>query len=89
MCLQVREVQGVGDPSAGVWIVLTRDPRSDGCYWVERDCRRRGASVSEAESRIAYSFTAGPDIKRTIAPKSLERFKQRIRDITKGPRATA
>jgi RNA-directed DNA polymerase len=27
--------------------------------------------------------TAGPDIKRTIAPKSLERFKQRIRDITR------
>ena len=24
-----------------------------------------------------------PDIKRTIAPKSLERFKQRIRDITR------
>ena len=26
---------------------------------------------------------AGPDIKRMIAPKSLERFKQRIRDITR------
>ena len=29
------------------------------------------------------SFTAGPGIKRTIAPKSLERFKQRIREITR------
>jgi RNA-directed DNA polymerase len=29
------------------------------------------------------SFTAGPDIKRTIAPQALERFKQRIREITR------
>src|SRR5262249_50411364 len=27
--------------------------------------------------------TAGPEIRRMIAPKSLERFKQRIRDITR------
>ena len=48
--------------------------------------------VNEAKSAVArpqerkflgFSFAAGPDIKRTIAPKSLERFKQRIRDITR------
>jgi RNA-directed DNA polymerase len=48
--------------------------------------------VNQAKSAVArpqerkflgFSFTAGPDIKRTIAPKSLERFKQRIRDITR------
>src|SRR4249919_3241601 len=48
--------------------------------------------VNEAKSAVArpqerkflgFSFTAGPDIKRTIAPRSLERFKQRIRDITR------
>src|SRR3979490_542196 len=48
--------------------------------------------VNEAKSAVArpqerkflgFSFSAGPDIKRTIAPKSLERFKQRIRDITR------
>src|SRR5436190_3811072 len=48
--------------------------------------------VNEAKSAVArpqerkflgFSFTAGPDVKRTIAPKSLERFKQRIRDITR------
>jgi RNA-directed DNA polymerase len=48
--------------------------------------------VNEAKSAVArpqerkflgFSFTAGPDIKRTIAPKSLGRFKQRIRDITR------
>src|SRR5258707_844777 len=43
--------------------------------------------VNEAKSAVArpqerkflgFSFAAGPDIKRTIAPKSLDRFKQRI-----------
>jgi RNA-directed DNA polymerase len=47
--------------------------------------------VNEAKSAVArpqarkflgFSFSAGPDIKRMIAPKSLERFKRRIRDIT-------
>ena len=33
--------------------------------------------------RPTRRFTAGPDIKRTIAPKSLERFKQRIRETTR------
>ena len=48
--------------------------------------------VNEAKSAVArpqerkflgFSFTAGPDIKRMIAPKALERFKQRIREITR------
>src|SRR6202035_3189678 len=48
--------------------------------------------VNEAKSAVArpqerkflgFSFTTGPDIKRKIAPKSLERFKQRIREITR------
>src|SRR6202158_3056405 len=48
--------------------------------------------VNEAKSAVArpqerkflgFSFTAGPNIRRTIAPKSLERFKQRIREITR------
>ena len=32
---------------------------------------------------LGFSFTTGPDIRRTIAPKSLERFKQRIRETTR------
>jgi RNA-directed DNA polymerase len=48
--------------------------------------------VNEAKSAVAqpqerkflgFSFTAGPDVKRTIAPKALERFKRRIREITR------
>jgi RNA-directed DNA polymerase len=48
--------------------------------------------VNEAKSAVArpsqrkflgFSFTAGPEVKRIIAPKALNRFKQRIRDITR------
>src|ERR1700740_2811131 len=54
--------------------------------------------VNKAQSAVArpqerkflgFSFTAGPDIKRTIAPKSLERVKQRIRDITRGAKGVS
>ena len=47
--------------------------------------------VNEAKSAVArpqdrkflgFSFMTGPDVKRTIAPKSVARFKQRIREIT-------
>ena len=48
--------------------------------------------VNEAKSAVArpqerkflgFSFTAGPEVKRTIAPKALDRFKARIREITR------
>jgi RNA-directed DNA polymerase len=43
------------------------------------------SAVARPQQRkfLGFSFTAGPDIKRTIAPKSLERFKQRIRETTR------
>ena len=30
---------------------------------------------------LGFSFTAGPEVKRVIAPKALDRFKRRIREI--------
>ena len=48
--------------------------------------------VNEAKSAVArpqerkflgFSFTAGPEVKRVIAPKALDRFKQRVREITR------
>jgi RNA-directed DNA polymerase len=48
--------------------------------------------VNEAKSAVArpqerkflgFTFSAGPEIKRVIAPKALDRFKRRIRDITR------
>ena len=52
--------------------------------------------VNEAKSAVArpqkrkflgFSFTGGPEVKRVIAPKALDRFKQRIREVTR--RATS
>jgi RNA-directed DNA polymerase len=48
--------------------------------------------VNEAKSAVArprerkflgFSFSAGPEVKRVIAPKALDRFKQRIREVTR------
>jgi len=48
--------------------------------------------VNEAKSAVArpqdrkflgFSFTAGREVKRTIAPKALDRFKARVREITR------
>jgi RNA-directed DNA polymerase len=48
--------------------------------------------VNEAKSAVArpqerkflgFSFTVGPKVKRIIGPKALDRFKQRIREITR------
>jgi RNA-directed DNA polymerase len=48
--------------------------------------------VNEAKSAVArpqerkflgFSFTVGPEVKRVIAPKALDRFKRRIREVTR------
>jgi len=48
--------------------------------------------VNEAKSAVArpqerkflgFSFSVGPEVKRVIAPKALDRFKRRIREITR------
>src|SRR5438445_10245928 len=48
--------------------------------------------VNEAKSAVArpqerkilgFSFSTGPEVKRIIAPKALERFKHRIREVTR------
>jgi RNA-directed DNA polymerase len=48
--------------------------------------------VNEAKSAVArpqerkflgFSFTAGPEARRVIAPKALDRFKRRVREITR------
>jgi len=54
-------------------------------------------NVNETKSAVArpqewkflgFSFTAGPEVKRVIATKALDRFKRRIREITRRPRAS-
>jgi RNA-directed DNA polymerase len=43
------------------------------------------SAVARPQERkfLGFSFSAGSEIKRVIAPKSLERFKRRIREITR------
>jgi RNA-directed DNA polymerase len=38
---------------------------------------------SQARKFLGFSFTAGPEVKRVIAPKALDRFKRRIQEITR------
>jgi RNA-directed DNA polymerase len=54
--------------------------------------QRLKLKVNEAKSAVArpqerkflgFSFSAGPEVKRVIAPKALDRFKQRIREVTR------
>ena len=43
------------------------------------------SAVARPQERkfLGFSFTAGPEVKRIIAPKALDRFKARIREITR------
>ena len=54
--------------------------------------QRLKLKVNEAKSAVArpqerkflgFSFSAGPEVQRVIAPKALDRFKRRIREITR------
>jgi RNA-directed DNA polymerase len=54
--------------------------------------RKLKLKVNETKSAVArpqerkllgFSFSAGPEIKRTIAPTALDRFKHRIRETTR------
>jgi RNA-directed DNA polymerase len=46
------------------------------------EAKSAGARPQERKF-LGFSFTEGPEIKRAIAPRSLERFKRRIREITR------
>jgi RNA-directed DNA polymerase len=43
------------------------------------------SAVARPQERkfLGFSFSAGPEVKRVIAPKALDRFKRRIREITR------
>jgi len=48
-----------------------------------KDPKGTGSAVARPQERkfLGFSFTAGPEVKRVIAPKALDRLKQRIREI--------
>ena len=43
------------------------------------------SAVARPQERkfLGFSFSAGPEVRRVIAPKALDRFKRRVRDITR------
>src|SRR5881628_321933 len=49
------------------------------------------SAVAQPQVRkfLGFSFTDGPVIRRTIAPKAVERFKERIREITRQARSVS
>src|ERR1022692_2930607 len=50
---------------------------------MEEVCKRENLKAAPQERKfLGFSFTAGPEVKRVIAPKALDRFKARIREIT-------
>jgi RNA-directed DNA polymerase len=60
--------------------------------------KRLQLKVNEQKSAVAhpqerkflgFSFTDGPEIRRTIAPKAVQRFKKRIREITTRARSVS
>jgi RNA-directed DNA polymerase len=46
---------------------------------------RLKSAVARPQERkfLGFSFSAGPGVKRVIAPKALDRFKRRVREITR------
>jgi hypothetical protein len=46
------------------------------------------SAVARPQERkfLGFSFTDGPEVKRAIAPKSLVRFKRRVRELSPTPR---
>src|ERR1022692_3456408 len=49
------------------------------------------SAVARPQERkfLGFSFTAGPEVKRAIAPKAVDRFKRRIREITRGAKGVS
>jgi hypothetical protein len=57
--------------------------------FITQELKLKGNETKSAVARpqerkfLGFSFTAGPGVRRVIAPKALDRFKQRIREITR------
>jgi len=43
----------------------------------------KSAARPQERKFLGFSFTAGPEVQRVIAPKALDRFRRRIREITR------
>src|SRR3981081_3086130 len=50
---------------------------------------KRAVARPQVRKFLGFSFSDGPEIRRMIAPKAVERFKQRIREITRQARSVS
>jgi RNA-directed DNA polymerase len=50
-----------------------------------KDPKSTGTPVAKPQERkfLGFSFTGGKELKRKIAPKAIDRFKERVREITR------
>ena len=75
------------NPAQGEWSHCPKPDQSVGHSGQEMCFRKHCGCLCirnpELLMVLGFSFTAGPEVKRIIAPKALNRFKQRIRDITR------
>src|ERR1700744_5839297 len=44
---------------------------------------KRAVARPQERKFLGFSFSAGPEVRRVIAPKALDRFKRRVREITR------
>jgi RNA-directed DNA polymerase len=49
--------------------------------------KKSAVARPQARKFLGFSFTDGPVIRRTIAPKAVERFKERIRELTRNAKS--
>ena len=58
---------------------------SGGIFWGKVKVNEAKTAVARPQERkfLGFSFSAGPEVKRVIAPKALDRFKRRVREITR------
>ena len=90
-CRRQRRVYRWSEQLCCLWIVVDPDRPKISRASTRFISQKLKLKVNEAKSAVArprerkflgFSFTAGPEVKRVIALKALDRFKERIREIT-------
>jgi Group II intron, maturase-specific domain len=86
--LEVRFVRGAAGPTSFLTKRAQRVMKSIKKFITQKlklKVNATKSAVARPQDRkfLGFSFTDGPEIKRVIAPKSLARFKRRVREITR------
>ena len=78
-------MNSIGSWSAGDTVSFMESITHFITYKLKLKVNESKSAVARPQERkfLGFSFTVGPDVKRIIAPKALERFKRRAREITR------